>query len=150
LVEAVHMARSATGRDRVVVSGAVDRRYVKTLQTYAAGPGFYIDVVPHADGMTVVPEIGDDVAAVVVQYPNYFAILGRAREVFDAARAGGARAVEVFDPLSLGVLQPPGELGADIAIAEGQVLGNHLSYGGPYLGVIAARMQDVRRMPGRI
>ena len=56
----------------------------------------------------------------------------------------------MFDPLSLGVLAPPGELGADIAVAEGQPLGNHLNYGGPYLGVIAARMQDVRRMPGRI
>ncbi|MGZ4133048.1 MAG: glycine dehydrogenase, partial [Actinomycetota bacterium] len=56
----------------------------------------------------------------------------------------------VFDPLSLGVLAPPGELGADIAVAEGQGLGNHLSYGGPYLGVIAARLDDVRRMPGRI
>jgi glycine dehydrogenase subunit 1 len=56
----------------------------------------------------------------------------------------------VFDPLSLGVLAPPGEVGADIAVAEGQALGNHLNYGGPYLGVIAARLQDVRRMPGRI
>jgi glycine dehydrogenase subunit 1 len=56
----------------------------------------------------------------------------------------------VFDPLSLGVLASPGELGADIAVAEGQALGNHLNHGGPYLGVIAARMQDVRRMPGRI
>src|SRR5439155_7483926 len=72
------------------------------------------------------------------------------RELFDAARHAGARAIQVFDPLSLGVLAPPGELGADIAVAEGQVLGNHLNYGGPYLGVIAARMQDVRRMPGRI
>src|ERR671918_445602 len=64
--------------------------------------------------------------------------------------AAGARSIQVFDPLSLGVLAPPGELGVDIAVAEGQVLGNHLAYGGPYLGVIAAGMQDVRRMPGRI
>jgi glycine cleavage system P protein (glycine dehydrogenase) subunit 1 len=70
--------------------------------------------------------------------------------VFDAAHGAGARALQVFDPLSLGVLAPPGDVGADIAVAEGQVLGNHLNYGGPYLGVIAARMQDVRRMPGRI
>src|SRR5207249_10932278 len=72
------------------------------------------------------------------------------REMFDAAHGIGARTIQIFDPLSLGVLAPPGELGADVAVAEGQSLGNHLNYGGPYLGVIAARMQDVRRMPGRI
>ena len=66
------------------------------------------------------------------------------------AQAGGAKAIQVFDPLSLGVLAPPGELGADIAVAEGQSLGNHLAFGGPYLGLITARMSDVRRMPGRI
>jgi len=94
--------------------------------------------------------VGEDVAAVVVQHPNRWGNLEPAREVFAAAAAAGARSIEVFDPLSLGVLAPPGELGADLAVAEGQGLGNHLNYGGPYLGVIAARMQDVRRMPGRI
>ena len=64
--------------------------------------------------------------------------------------AAGAKPIQVFDPLSLGVLAPPGDLGADIAVAEGQALGNHLNYGGPYLGLVAARMADVRRMPGRI
>src|SRR5207248_8344842 len=83
-------------------------------------------------------------------HPNFYGVLEPARELFRAAREAGARAIQIFDPLSLGVLAPPGELGADIAVAEGQVLGNHLAYGGPYLGVIAARMQDVRRMPGRI
>jgi glycine dehydrogenase subunit 1 len=97
-----------------------------------------------------VPDVGDDVAAVVLQHPNHHGVLEDARAVFGAAAAGGARSVQIFDPLSLGVLAPPGELGADIAIAEGQVLGNHLNFGGPYLGVIAARQQDVRRMPGRI
>jgi glycine dehydrogenase subunit 1 len=77
-------------------------------------------------------------------------VLEPAHEIFAAARAGGCRAVQVFDPLSLGVLAPPGELGADIAVGEGQALGNHLNFGGPYLGLIAARLQDVRRMPGRI
>jgi glycine dehydrogenase subunit 1 len=90
------------------------------------------------------------VAAVVVQYPNVYGALDRAREILAAARDAGARGIQIFDPLSLGALPPPGELGADIAVAEGQPLGNHLNYGGPYLGVIAARMQDVRRMPGRI
>ncbi len=96
------------------------------------------------------PRVGDDVACVIVQHPNAFGALEPAREVFAAARDGGARAIHVFDPLAVGVLAPPGELGADIAVAEGQALGNHLNYGGPYLGIIATRMEDVRRLPGRI
>jgi glycine dehydrogenase subunit 1 len=87
---------------------------------------------------------------VVIQHPNHYGILEPGQELFEEARDAGARAIQIFDPLSLGVLAPPGELGADIAVAEGQPLGNHLNYGGPYLGVIAARSQDVRRMPGRI
>jgi glycine dehydrogenase subunit 1 len=94
--------------------------------------------------------VGDDVACVVVQHPNAYGLLEPARELFGAAHAGGARAIQVFDPLSLGVLAPPGDLRADIAVAEGQVLGNHLNHGGPYLGVIATRLDDVRRLPGRL
>src|ERR671923_245933 len=100
--------------------------------------------------MRFAPQVGDDVACVIVQHPNAFGLLEPARELFGVAHAGGARAIQVFDPLSLGVLAPPGELRADVAVAEGQSLGNHLNFGGPYLGIIATRMQDVRRMPGRI
>src|SRR6266536_32348 len=150
LVEAVHMARAATGRSRVLVSGAVDRRYVQTLSTYGRGAGYEPEAIPSSGGLTDPFDVGDDVAAVIVQYPNFYGNLDRAREIFDTARAAGARAVQVFDPLSLGVLLSPGELGADIAVGEGQALGNHLNYGGPYLGIIASRMQDVRRLPGRI
>ncbi|HYZ11175.1 MAG TPA: aminomethyl-transferring glycine dehydrogenase subunit GcvPA [Actinomycetota bacterium] len=149
VVEAVSLARAATGRDRVLVADTVDPRYVEALRTYGRGAGYEPELLPSRGGRAVVPVVGH-VACVVLQHPNVFGILERAREVFAAARAAGARAIHVFDPLSLGVLAPPGELDADIAVAEGQVLGNHLAYGGPYLGVIAARMQDVRRMPGRI
>jgi glycine dehydrogenase subunit 1 len=150
LVEAVHMARSATGRSRVLLSGTLDRRYVDTLRTYGRGPGYQLEVMESEGGLTPVPTVGQDVAAVVVQYPNVYGALDRAREAFEAAHGAGARAIQVFDPLSVGILPSPAELGADIAVAEGQSLGNHLNYGGPYLGIIAARMQDVRRMPGRI
>jgi glycine dehydrogenase subunit 1 len=152
LVEAAHMAAAATGRSRVVLSGGVDPRYVQTLRTYGAGKHFEIEILPYPSH----PGGGggdrlEGAAAVVVQHPNVFGLLeGGARELFETARGAGARAVQIFDPLSLGVLAPPGELGADIAVAEGQVLGNHLNYGGPYLGIVAARLQDVRRMPGRI
>jgi glycine dehydrogenase subunit 1 len=150
LVEAVHMATGATGRARVLVSGSVDPRYVETLRTYGAGEHFGVEVFPFPYQAGIGAAVGDDVAAVVVQHPSFFGLLEPARELFDAAHRVGARTIQVFDPLSLGVLASPGELGADIAVAEGQPLGNHLNYGGPYLGIIAARTQDLRRMPGRI
>ena len=150
LAEAVNLARSAPGRNRVLVSEAVDPRYVETLRTYGRGAGYEPEVFPVRDGRGGDPQVEGDVAAVIVQHPNRYGILEPARELFGTAHAGGARAIQVFDPLSLGVLAPPGELRADIAVAEGQVLGNHLNFGGPYLGIIATRLDDVRRMPGRI
>ncbi|MBA3728767.1 MAG: aminomethyl-transferring glycine dehydrogenase subunit GcvPA [Actinobacteria bacterium] len=150
LVEAVNMARSATRRDRVLVSQGLDRRYLHTLESYGRGSGYRIDTAPLSGGVTSVAEVGEDIAALVVQHPSFWGNLEPISELFDSAHRAGARAIHVFDPLSLGVLRPPADVGADIAVAEGQVLGNHLNYGGPYLGVIAARSQDVRRMPGRI
>ena len=151
LVEAVHMAKAATGRSRVLVSGELDHRYIDTVRTYGAAEHFTIELLESLGGVTAFGKGQkdlSDVAAVVIQSPNKWGNLDGGP--FQAVREAGARAIHVFDPLSLGVLKPPGELGADIAVAEGQVLGNHLNYGGPYLGIIAARMQDVRRMPGRI
>ncbi len=149
LVEAVNMSRGGA-RTRVLVSGAVDPRFVDTLATYGRGAGYAPEVFDAPGHRGGAPDVGDDVAAVVVQHPNYFGVLEDVPAFVEAAHGGGARAIQIFDPLSLGVLAPPGELGVDIAVAEGQSLGNHLNYGGPYLGLIAARMADVRRMPGRI
>jgi len=143
LVEAVHMT-IGRGRTRVLVSAGVDPRAVEALRTAGRGAGYEPETF---DGE---PSVADDVAVVVVQHPNAFGVLEPARERFAAAHAGGATAIQIFDPLSLGVLASPGELGADIAVGEGQVLGNHLNYGGPYLGIIAGRLADVRRLPGRI
>jgi glycine dehydrogenase subunit 1 len=150
LAEAVNLARSAGSRSRVLVSAAVDPRYVDTLRTYGRGAGYQPEVFDVVDGRGGEPEVTDDVACVIVQHPNAYGLLEPARELFGEAHAGGARAIQVFDPLSLGVLAPPGDLRADIAVAEGQVLGNHVNLGGPYLGVIATRLDDVRRLPGRI
>jgi glycine dehydrogenase subunit 1 len=149
LVEAVNMARIGE-RSRILVSEGVDPRLVETLRTYGKGSGYEPEVFAADGGRGGSPPVDDDVAAVIVQHPNVFGILEPVSELFAAARDGGAKAIQVFDPLSLGVLAPPGQLGADIAVAEGQSLGNHLAFGGPYLGLIAARMSDVRRMPGRI
>jgi glycine dehydrogenase subunit 1 len=150
LAEAVNLARSAGSRSRVLVSAGVDPRYVDTLRTYGRGAGFRPEVFDVVDGRGGEPEVTDDVACVIVQHPNAYGLLEPARELFGEAHAGGARAIQVFDPLSLGVLAPPGDLRADIAVAEGQVLGNHVNLGGPYLGVIATRLDEVRRLPGRL
>ena len=150
LVEAVRMSQSAS-RTRVVLAGGVDPRSVETVRTYGAGPGLQIEQLAAPEGAGgLPPSLRDDVAAVVVQHPNVYGILEDVSAWAHAAHAAAARLIEVFDPTSLGVLAPPGELGADIAVAEGQSLGNHLAFGGPYLGILAARMADVRRMPGRI
>ena len=143
LVEAVHMTL-ASGRMRVLVSDGVDSRALEALRTAGRGAAYEPEVF-HGH-----PEPGGDVAAVVLQHPNVFGVLEPARDTFAAAHEAGAKAIQVFDPLSLGVLATPGELGADIAVGEGQGLGNYLNYGGPYLGIIAARKGDVRKMPGRI
>ncbi|MEX0983452.1 MAG: aminomethyl-transferring glycine dehydrogenase subunit GcvPA [Actinomycetota bacterium] len=148
LVEAVHMARSGSGR--VLVSGALDPRLLHTLRTYGRGAGFEPEVWPTPDGHGGPPSVEEGVSAVVVQHPNVFGVLEDVPTLAEAAHAAGARLIQVFDPMTLGVLAPPGDMGADIAVAEGQPLGNHLNFGGPNLGMIAARMKDVRRMPGRI
>jgi glycine dehydrogenase subunit 1 len=150
LAEAVNLARSSPARGRVLVSAGVDRRYVDTLRTYGRGAGYEPEVFDTVDGRGGDPPVGDDVACVIVQHPNAYGLLEPVRELFGAASTAGARTIQIFDPLSLGVLAPPGELRADIAVAEGQPLGNHLNYGGPYLGIIATRLDDVRRLPGRI
>jgi glycine dehydrogenase subunit 1 len=149
LVEAVHMARAGERR-RVLVSAGVDPRLLDTLRTYGRGAGFEPEVFAADGGRGGAPEVGEDVAGVIVQHPNVFGILEPVESLFRTARDGGAKAIQVFDPLSLGVLSPPGDLGADIAVGEGQGLGNHLAFGGPYLGLLAARIGDVRKMPGRI
>ncbi len=149
LVEAVNMARVG-GRQRVLVSAGVDPRLVDTLRTYGRGAGYEPEVFAAEDGRGGSPAVADEVAAVVVQHPNVFGVLEPVGSLFATTHEGGAKAIQVFDPLSLGVLAPPGDLGADIAVGEGQGLGNHLAYGGPYLGLLAARLEDVRRMPGRI
>src|SRR6266498_527596 len=93
LAEAVNLARSSPGRDRVLVSAAVDPRYVETLSTYGRGAGYQPEVFDVVDGRGGQPEVADDVACVIVQHPNAYGLLEPARELFGAAHAGGARAI---------------------------------------------------------
>ena len=154
-VEAAFMAINVTRRDaKVVVSETVHPEYRRTLATYFHDLPTELVTVPAAGDLTdtdaLRQAVGADVACVIVQSPNFF---GRTEPVADfaaAARDAGALLTQAFDPISLGLLQGPGALGADIAVAEGQPLGNPMSYGGPYLGIFACREQHVRRIPGRI
>ncbi len=153
--EAVFMAMRVTRRfGRVVVSESVNPQYRQVLQTYLSHHACEALVVPAPEGVTdpdqLARAVTDDTAAVVVQHPNTFGCLEDVARLAEAARAAGALLIHVFDPLTLGVLKPPGQLGADIAVAEGQSLGIPLGYGGPYLGILATRSEFVRQMPGRL
>ncbi len=155
LGEAAVMARDLTGRSRVVVSAAVHPHYREVLRTYTRHLGIEVVEVSHKDGLTPTAGIraatDPQTAAVVLQSPNVFGCIEDGAALAQAAHEAGALLVSsVAEPVSLGLLRPPGDYGADIVAGEGQALGNHLNYGGPYLGMLATRQAYVRRMPGRL
>jgi glycine dehydrogenase subunit 1 len=153
--EAVLMAITATGRHgRVVTAASVHPEYRQILATYLVNLGIELVTVGTPEG-TISPEelaaaLTPDTACVLVQHPNFFGCLEEVEALATATHASGALFVVSVDPISLGILKRPGDYGADIVVAEGQSLGSPMSYGGPYLGIMACREQFVRRMPGRI
>jgi glycine dehydrogenase subunit 1 len=153
------MASRLTRRHRVAVSAAVNPDYRRVLETYCSGPGIQVVTVPidldeGGTGTTSVDAaagaLGDDVACLVAAQPNFYGQLEPMRELADAAHASGAQLVAVVEPTSLALLEAPGAYGADLVAAEGQPLGIPASFGGPYVGLMAARMDSVRQMPGRL
>ncbi len=151
-VEAVNLAAAVTGRQRVWLSGGAHPHWRATMATLAAGSGRELVDVPLAGGVTdwsAAPS-GDAPAAVVVASPNYLGCLEDLRAARAAADAQGALLVVAFDPVAAGLLRSPGDDGADVVVGEGQPFGTPLSFGGPYLGLFACRMEHVRRLPGRL
>ena len=153
--EAMLMALTITRRfGQVLVAESVHPEYRRILATFLAQMEPRLVTVPAPAGQAapaaVSAALTDQAAAVVVQYPNFFGQLEDIRAVVDSAHARGALAIVIVDPVSLGLLNRPGDYGADIVVAEGQSLGNALSFGGPYLGIMACREEYVRKMPGRI
>ncbi|MBO0689649.1 MAG: aminomethyl-transferring glycine dehydrogenase subunit GcvPA [Candidatus Dormibacteraeota bacterium] len=140
--EAVMMAATQTGRRRVAVAPYVHPEYVEVLRCYGDGRGFEVD--------TGLEHLGDETAAVLFQVPNFLGLLDDPAELTERAHAAGALAIACVDPISLAVLAPPGEYGADIAVGEGQQLGLAPSFGGPHVGFIACRDALTRRLPGRL
>jgi glycine dehydrogenase subunit 1 len=152
--EAVLMAERLTGRQRVLVARSVHPEYRDVLRTYAKNSGLRIEEIPFTTNGTVDVKalhgaLKDDVAAVVVQSPNFFGVIETHAPLAEAAHAAGAMlVVAVAEGVSLGLLRPPAE--ADIVALEAQSFGLPPSYGGPFAGVIAAREKYVRQMPGRL
>ncbi len=153
--EAAHMAADLTKRREVLVSTALHPEYRQVLRTYTSHLPITVRDLPHSGGTTspgaARAAITDATAALIIQSPNFFGCIEDGDALVRAARERGALLiVAIAEPLSLGLLRPPGEYGADIATGEGQPLGNALNFGGPYLGMIATREEYVRRIPGRL
>ncbi|HEY7381178.1 MAG TPA: aminomethyl-transferring glycine dehydrogenase subunit GcvPA [Gaiella sp.] len=151
--DACFIARHHTGKTRVVLAEAVNPQVRQVVKTYAPGFGMEVVEVPHDGGATDPERFAEacaDAAIGLFQQPNVFGVLEPAPDLAAAAAAGGALAVAHVDPVSLGLLEAPGNYGCAMAIGEGQSLGCYQSYGGPHYGFLAARKEFIRRMPGRI
>jgi len=153
--EAALMSMSLTRRDgKVVTAASVHPEYREILQTYLANLDTELVTVGAPDGTVSLEDlhaaVDDRTSCLLIQHPNFFGCLEDVAAVADITHGAGALLVQSFDPISLGLLKRPGDLGVDIAVAEGQSLGTPMSFGGPYLGVMACREKFVRRLPGRI
>ncbi|MFO1061508.1 MAG: aminomethyl-transferring glycine dehydrogenase subunit GcvPA [Dongiaceae bacterium] len=151
--EAVMMANRITRRHRTVLSGGLHPQYRAVIETHARFLKFDIVAAPAdpAGREDLAALVDGETACVVVQNPSVFGSLRDLAPLAAACRAKGALlVVAVTEPVSLGAVQPPGAMGADIVTAEGQPIGNALSFGGPYVGLFATRDRHVRQMPGRL
>jgi glycine dehydrogenase subunit 1 len=154
LAEAALMAHQVTGRDGITLSAGVNPLHRQVVETYCEGPDLKLRSVPLGDGATDLDALRKAVsggtAAVVLQHPNFFGCLEDLAAAAEIAHAAGALLIVAADPVNLGLLAPPGALGADIVVGEGQGLGVPMSFGGPNLGVFATKQDLLRRMPGRL
>jgi len=154
LAEGAMMALRITGRGRILLDGAVNPFSRSIVRTYLAGlPVEIVETEPSEGGTDLrrmEKELDDRCAAVLVQNPNFFGVVADLGGLAAKARANGALLVTSVYPVSLGILKSPGEAGADIAVGDGQSLGNPLSFGGPAFGFLASRKELVRNIPGRI
>lgn len=152
--EASIMAVDTTRRDTILVSETVHPETRKVLENYMHFRDLKLVEVPMTDGHTDVEKLkellGDDVAGLVVQTPNFFGVIEDLTEIEKAVHANKSLLIASVDPISLAVLKKPGEWGVDIAVGDAQALGNGLNYGGPYLGFMATSKKLMRKMPGRI
>jgi len=154
MYEAMMMALRITGRRKVVIDDSVNPIYRVMIHSYTKNLNIRFQQTHSSDGLANRSEIADSIdeetAAVILQNPNFFGCIDDFSDVAQLAHKQGALLIVSCYPVSLGILKTPGAMGADIVTGEGQSLGLPMSFGGPYLGFMAARKKDVRKMPGRI
>ncbi len=152
--EAALLSIRLKDKNKVICSHAIHPEYRQALRTYVKGMHTEIVEIGTPEGITDIHHletaIDDSTAAVLIQNPNFFGCIEDMETISQITHRHGALFVACVNPLSLGILKPPGEYGADIAIGEAQMLGNYLNYGGPYLGFFTVRKELLRKMPGRI
>jgi len=152
LAEAALLACRVTGRSEVLISSAVHPEYRQVLQTYAAGADLKITEVPYdkKTGRTASPSFSSAYACLILSQPNFFGCLEEVSGLADKVHKEGGLLIVCVDPISLGLLKPPGEYGADVVTGEGQALGNSQNFGGPGLGLFAVKKALLRQIPGRL
>jgi len=150
--EAVLMARRLTRRNKIVLSGGLHPHYRDVVRAYLKDDQHLECLSPSPEGQgDILDHIDGDTAAIVIQTPDFYGHLRNVKTAAEAAHAQGALLIVVItEVVSLGLLEAPGALGADIVVAEGQSIGNALNFGGPYLGLMATRKEFIRQMPGRL
>jgi len=152
-VEAVMMANRVTRRKKALVSGGLHPHYRQVIETYGRHTGFNVEAAPFdAEGREdILKRIDKETSCVVIQNPTFFGHLIDFAALSEAARAAGALVIAVAtEAVSYGLIRAPGNTGCDVAVAEGQSLGNPLGFGGPYVGLFACKEKYLRQMPGRL
>jgi glycine dehydrogenase subunit 1 len=154
LAEAALLAVRHTDRGELVIAGKVHPRYLEIVKTYSQGWEVSLRYSPIVEGKGDLEglrtAITNKTAAVIVQQPNFYGCLEDVDEIGKLAHEAGALYIVSVDPISLGLLAPPGSYGADVVVGEGQGLGIPLSFGGPYLGIFAVKESLIRKIPGRL
>jgi len=154
IAEAALMAIAETRRNKILVSQSLHPHYRQIIRTYCHGQEIEVKIASIENGVTSIQDLAskldEEIAAVIVQHPNFLGNLEEVLEISKLAHDKGALFITSNDPISLGIVEPPGSYSADIATGEGQCLGNSLNFGGPYLGIMASKFDLIRRMPGRI
>ncbi|MDK2836330.1 MAG: glycine dehydrogenase subunit 1 [Thermosediminibacterales bacterium] len=154
LAEAAIMACQATKRSEIIIPTCVHPEYRQVVKTYSTQQGIKVVESEYSNGVTSVENVekllGDDTAGVIIQNPNFFGNIEDLEEISNIVKQNKSVFIVAADPISLGILKPPGYFGADIVVGEGQSMGNPLNFGGPYLGFMAVSKKMLRKIPGRI
>jgi glycine dehydrogenase subunit 1 len=154
LVEASLMAKRIKNKNEIILFDNINPEYLSVLKTYNIGEHFKLKIIKTENGIIEEKILKDNItsetSAVVIQNPNFFGIIENVELICKIVKERDVLLITIFYPISLGILKAPGEYSTDIAIAEGQCLGNPLSFGGPGLGIIATKKEFIRKLPGRI